>query len=51
MYDGWLSQHNSITSFDEDAENFLINFLMYVQIAGRDICKTIQNCIQNTASL
>ena len=30
MYDGTLSQHNSLTSFDDDTENFLLNFLMYV---------------------
>ena len=49
--DGWLSQHNSLTSFDDDAEIFLLNFLMCVQIASRDICMTTQNCIQNTVSL
>ena len=51
IYDGWLSQHNSLTSFDDDAEIFLLNFLMCVQIASRDICMTTQNCIQNTVSL
>ena len=30
-------QHNSLTSFDDDAEDFLRNFLMYVQIASTDI--------------
>ena len=34
---GQLSQHNSLTSFDDDAESFLLNFLMYVQVASTDI--------------
>ena len=37
MYVGQLSQHNSLTSFDDDAESFLLNFLMYVQVASTDI--------------
>ena len=37
MYGGWPSQDNSWTSFDDDAENFLLNFPMYVQIAATDI--------------
>ena len=36
-----LSQHNSLTSFDDDAEN-LLNFLMYVQIASTDIYMATQ---------
>ena len=35
----------------DDAETFLLNFLMYVQIASTDIYLATQNCIQNTASL
>ena len=35
---------NSLTSFDDDAENFLLNFLMYVQIASTDIYMATQNC-------
>ena len=30
IYDGRLSQHNSLTFFDDDTENILLNFLMYV---------------------
>ena len=48
---GQLSQHNSLTSFDDDAENFLLNFLMYVQIARTDIYMTTEYCMKNTASL
>ena len=48
MYVGQLSQHNLLTSFDDDAENVLLNFLM---ISSTDIYMAIQNCIQNTASL
>ena len=44
-------KHNSLTSFDDNAEIFLLNFLMYVQIASLDIYMAIQNCIQNTASI
>ena len=51
MYVGQLSQHNSLTSFDDDAEIFLLNFLMYLQIASTDIYMATQNCIQNRASL
>ena len=39
MYGGQLSQHNSLTSFDDDAENVLLNFLMYVQIASTKYSK------------
>ena len=41
----------SLTSFDNEAENFLLSFLMYVEIASTDIYVAPQNCIQNTASL
>ena len=51
MYGGWPSQDNSWTSFDDDAENFLLNFPMYVQIAATDIYMVTQNCTQNTVSL
>ena len=38
MYVGlFLSQHNSLTSLDDDAEMFLLNILMYVQVASTDI--------------
>ena len=37
MYGGQLSQYKSLTSFDDDAENILPSFLMYVQIAGTNI--------------
>ena len=47
MYGDWLSQHNSLTSFDDNAEIFL----MYKQIDSTDIYMTIQNCMQNTASV
>ena len=47
MYGGWLSQHNSLTSFDDNAEIFL----MYKQIDSTDIYMTTQNCMQNTASV
>ena len=47
MYGDWLSQHNSLTSFDDNAEIFL----MYKQIDSTDIYMTIQNCMQNTASI
>ena len=50
-YGDELSQHNSLTSFDDDAENFLLNFLIYMQIASTDIYMTTQYCMQNTASL
>ena len=46
-----LSIGNSLTSFDDDAENFLLNFLMCVQVASTDIYMATQYCIQNTASL
>ena len=48
MYVGQLSQHNLLTSFDDDAENVLLNFLM---ISSTDIYVATQNCTQNTASL
>ena len=51
MYGGQLSQHNSLTSSNDDAENFLLNFPMYVEIASADIYMATQNCIQNTGSL
>ena len=51
MYGGYLSQHNSLTSFNYNAENFLLNFLMHVRIACEDIYMATQTCIQNTASL
>ena len=51
MHGGQLSQRNPVTPFDDDAENFLLNFLMYAQIASSDIYMATQNCIQNTASL
>ena len=51
MYGGYLSQRNSLTSFDDDAENCLLIFLMYVEIASTDIYMAAENCIQNTASL
>ena len=51
MYGGYLSQRNSLTSFDDDAENCLLIFLMYVEIASTDIFMAAENCIQNTASL
>ena len=35
----------------DDAQNFLLNFLIYVQIASTGIYMITQNCIQNTASL
>ena len=35
----------------DDAENFLLNFLIYAQIANTDILMTTQNCTQNTAKL
>ena len=47
MYGDWLSQHNSLTSFDDNAEIFL----MYKQIDSTDIYMTTQNCMQNTASV
>ena len=38
MYVGQLlSQHNSLTSLDYDAEIVLLNILMYVQVASTDI--------------
>ena len=37
MYVGYLSQHNSLTAFDDDTEIFLLNFLMYVQVASTNI--------------
>ena len=39
----------TLTSFDDEAEHFLLNFLMYMQIASTNMAT--QNCIQNTASL
>ena len=48
MYVGQLSQHNSLTSFDDDVENVLLNFLM---ISSTDIYMATQNCIQITTSL
>ena len=51
MYGGKLSQRNSLTCFDDHAEFFLFNFVMYMQIASTDIYMATQNCIQNTASL
>ena len=42
---------NVLTIFDDDAESFFLNFLMYVQIATTDIYMATQNWIQNTASL
>ena len=48
MYVGQLSQHNFLTSFDDDEENVLLNFLT---ISSTDIYMATQNCIQNTASL
>ena len=47
MYGGQLSQYNSLASFNDDAENCLLNFLMYMQIASTDIYMATQNCIQN----
>ena len=47
MYCGQLSQHNSLTSFDDKAETFF----MYVQMDSTDICMTAQSCMQNTASV
>ena len=35
----------------DDVDIFLLNFIMYVQIASTDIYMATQNCIQNTASL
>ena len=37
IYVGQLSQHNSLISFHDDAEIFLLNFLIYVQVASTDI--------------
>ena len=51
MYGGQLSQYNSLTSFNDDAENCFLNFLMYMQIASTDIYMATQNYMQNTASL
>ena len=51
MYGGKLSQRNPLTCFDDHAEFFLFNFVMYMQIASTDIYMATQNCIQNTASL
>ena len=48
MYGILLSEHNSLTSLDDKAEDFLLNFPMYVQIA---IYLAIQNCMQNTVGL
>ena len=41
----------TLTSFDDEAEHFLLNFLMYMQIASTNIYMATQNCVQNTASL
>ena len=30
IYGGCLSEHNSLTSFHDDADIFLLNFLLYV---------------------
>ena len=46
-----VSQHNSLISVDDDVEIFLLNFLIYLQIASTDIYMASQNCIQNAASL
>ena len=35
---------NSLRSFDDDAEDFLLDFQMYVQIASTDIYMATQNC-------
>ena len=51
MYCGQLSQHNSLTSLDDDAENFLVNFLVHMQIASINLYMATQNCIQNKGSL
>ena len=51
MYGGLLPQHNSLTSFDGDAENFLLKFLMYVQIASTDVSMATQNWIQKVLKL
>ena len=48
MDGGKLSEHTSLTSLDDKAEGFLLNFPMHVQIA---IYLAIQNCMQNTAGL
>ena len=48
MYVGQLSQHNFLTSFDDDAENDLLTFLM---ISSTYIYMATQNGTQNTASL
>ena len=40
-----------LTCFYDDTEHFLLNFLMYVQIASTDIYTDTQNCTQNTRSL
>ena len=48
VYVSQLSQHKSLTSFDGDAENVLLNFLM---ISSTDIYMATPNCIQNTVSL
>ena len=32
---------------DDDAENFLVNFLVHVQIASINLYMATQNCIQN----
>ena len=51
IYGGQQSQHNSLASFYDNAQNFLLNFLMYVQIVSTDIYMATQNCIQNTTTL
>ena len=51
MYCGQLSQHNSLTSLDDDAENFLLNFLVHLQITNINLYMATQNCVQNKGSL
>ena len=51
MYGDQLCQHNVLTSFDDDAEKFLVNFIVYVQITSTYIYMATQNYIQNTESL
>ena len=46
----WLAVSGySWTSFDDDAEIFLLSFLIYAEIANTDIFMTTQHCTQNTA--
>ena len=37
MYVGYLSQHNSLTSFDDDVENVLLNLIMISSTDSTDI--------------